>query len=185
MQKDTLTKYVVLLRGINVGGKNKLPMSELKKCLEEAGFLHVLTYIASGNVILESAKSPREVKDQIEATLPKCFALDSELIKILVLTREQLKKVVDAKPQGFGEQPEIYHSDVIFLMDMDIGEVLPVFNPRSGVDAVWPGEGVVYSQRLSAERTKNRLNKIMGTRQYKSMTIRTWNTVTKLLKLMD
>jgi uncharacterized protein (DUF1697 family) len=60
-----------------------------------------------------------------------------------------------------------------------------VFSPKEGVDRIWPGQGVVYSQRLSAQRTKSRLNKIVGTPAYKSMTIRNWNTTTKLLSLLE
>ena len=52
-------------------------------------------------------------------------------------------------------------------------------------EVVTPGEGVVYSQRLSALRTKSRLNKIMGSPAYKSMTIRNWNTVTKLMEILE
>lgn len=176
--------YVILLRGINVGGKNKVPMASLKKCLEELGFSNVSTYIASGNVILESDKPADEIKTQIEAALPECFELDDGLIKVLVLTRNQFQVVIDHKPEGFGEQPEKFHSDVIFLMGIDSDQALPVFNPRAGVDQVWPGDGVIYSQRLSALRTKSRLSKIMGTPVYKSMTIRNWRTTTKLLEIL-
>lgn len=177
-------KYIVLLRGINVGGKNKVPMAGLKTCLEELGFLNVSTYIASGNVILESTKSAKEVQVQIEKALPKAFKLDSELIKILVLTPKQLKAVVDNKPKGFGEQPNAYHSDAIFLMDITVKQAMSAFSPRDGVDTIWPGKGVIYSQRVSAKRTKSRLNKIMASPLYKSMTIRNWNTTTKLLELV-
>ncbi len=178
------TRYLVLLRGINVGGKNKLPMLGLKKYLEELGYSNVLTYIASGNVILESDKHANEIKSQIEETLPEKFKLDDELIKVLVLTRDQLQAVIDNKPEGFGEQPEKYHSDAIFLVDIDSAQAMSVFNPREGVDKVWSGDGVIYSQRLSSLRTKSRLNKIMGTPVYKSMTIRNWNTTTKLLEIL-
>jgi uncharacterized protein (DUF1697 family) len=61
---------------------------------------------------------------------------------------------------------------------------MEVFDPRPGVDEVWAGDGVIYSQRLSAQRTKSRLNRIVGTPAYKSMTIRNWATTTSLLKLM-
>ena len=166
-----MNTYVILLRGINVGGKNKIPMSDLKKCLEDLGFSSVSTYIASGNVILKA--------------LPERFKLDNELIKVLVLTRDQFQAIIEDKPKGFGEQPEKYHSDAIFLMDIDPAQAMPVFDPREGVDKVWPGEGVIYSQRLSAQRTKSRLSKIMGTPIYKSMTIRSWNTTTKLLKMLE
>lgn len=179
-----MNTYLVLIRGINVGGKNKLPMAALKKCLEELGFSNVLTYIASGNVILKSRKRAAEVRAMIEKALPGSFRLDSQLIKALVLTREQLEAVIDHKPQGFGEQPQKYHSDAIFLIDMAAAEALAVFNPLEGVDKVWTGEGVIYSQRLSALRTRSRLSRIIGTPAYQSMTIRNWNTTTKLLALL-
>jgi uncharacterized protein (DUF1697 family) len=65
---------------------------------------------------------------------------------------------------------------VIFLMGIGAGEAIKVFAPRAGVDRVWPGKGVIYSRRLSAQRTKSRLSKIIGTPAYQSMTIRNWNT---------
>jgi uncharacterized protein (DUF1697 family) len=179
-----MQSYLLLLRGINVGGKNKVPMARLRQLLEELGYSGVSTYIASGNVILRSDKSPGEVKAQVEAALPGTFHLDSELIKILVLTRRQLEAVIDNKPEGFGEQPEKFHSDTVFLMGIDSTEAFRVFDPREGVDRVWPGDGVIYSQRLSALRTKSRLSKIMGTAAYKSMTIRSWNTTTTLLEVL-
>lgn len=180
-----MNTYVILLRGINVGGKNKVPMAALKTCLETLGFSNVLTYIASGNVLLQSKKSAPEVKTIIEAALPKTFKLDSELIKVLVLDYKQLKAIIDGRPKGFGEDPATYYSDAIFLMDVDVAEALPVFSPREGVDKIWPGTGVIYSQRLGAERVKSRLSKIIGTPVYKSMTIRSWNTTTKLLELIE
>jgi uncharacterized protein (DUF1697 family) len=177
--------YLALLRGINVGGKNKVPMAELKACFEELGCPNVRTYIASGNVIFESDKSAAELAEAIEDVLPRKFRLDSELVKVLVLSRSQLQKMVDKAPKGFGTEPTKYHSDAIFLMGIDAAEAMPVFSPREGVDKIWPGDGVIYSQRLSAERTKSRLGKIVGTPPYKSMTIRSWNTTVKLLGLMD
>jgi uncharacterized protein (DUF1697 family) len=101
-----------------------------------------------------------------------------------VLTHKQIQAIIDNKPKDFGEQPEKYHSDVIFLMDIDSAQAMSTFNPRAGVDQVWAGDGVIYSQRLSSQRTKSRLNKIMETPLYKSMTIRNWNTTTKLLELL-
>ena len=160
-------------------------MSDLKKCLEDLGFSNVSTYIASGNVILKSDKGVEEVKAQIEEALPERFKLDNELIKVLALTRDQFQAVIEDKPEGFGEQPEKYHSDAIFLMDIDTAQAMPVFDPREGVDKVWPGEGVIYSQRLSSQRTKSRLSKIIGTPAYQSMTIRSWNTTTKLLTMLE
>ena len=180
-----MNTYIVLIRGINVGGKNKVSMAVLKNRLEELGFSRVSTYIASGNVILESDQHPDDIKAQIEQSLPQSFKLDSELIKVLVLSHQQLQAVIDNKPAGFGEQPEKYHSDAIFLIGIDSAQAMPVFSPREGVDQVWQGDGVIYSQRLSAQRTKSRLGKIVAAPAYKSMTIRSWNTTTKLLEILE
>lgn len=176
--------YLLLLRGINVGGKNKLSMAELTTHLTSLGFSSVTTYIASGNVVLQSDKPADQVKSIVEQSLPKQFKLDSQLIKILVLTPAQLRSVVKQKPPAFGDSPDTYHSDVIFLMDIPVDQALAVFQPKEGVDTIWPGPNVIYSQRLSAQRTKSRLNKIMVSPLYKSMTIRTWNTTIKLLEII-
>ena len=180
-----MSPYVVLLRGINVGGKNIVAMAALRRCLEDVGFADVSTYIASGNVLLASDKPAAETGSLIEAALTRSFKLDSELIKVLVLSRSQLQAVIDRKPKGFGEQPDKYHSDAIFLIDIDATQAMPAFSPREGVDSVWPGDGLIYSQRLSAERTKSRLSKVMSSPLYKSMTIRSWATTTALLDLLQ
>ncbi len=179
-----MNTYVVLLRGINVGGKNKVPMASLTRWLEKLGFSNVSTYVASGNVILESNKRPSEIRAQIQRALSESSKLYSEPIRVLLLTRKQLEAVIDQKPEGFGEHPEKYHSDAIFLIGIDVDHVMPVFDPREGVDRLWPGDGVIYFQRLSALRTRSRLSRIMGTPEYKSMTIRSWSTTTRLLELL-
>ena len=104
---------------------------------------------------------------------------------MLVLTLAQLRAVVRKRPKDFGDHPETYRSDAVFLMDVDARTAMKVFDPRPGVDEVSPGTGVIYSQRLSVERTKSRLGKIVGTPAYKSMTIRSWQTTLALLERME
>ena len=180
-----MTRYAVLLRGINVGGKNKVPMAELRGLLVDLGFSDVSTYIASGNVLVSSDRSAAEINKQIEDALPRTFRLDSDLVSVLVLSHAELRAVIDGRPRGFGDDPATYHSDAVFLMGIDAASAMPAFDPRPGVDTVWPGQGVIYSQRLSAERTKSRLNKVMSSPAYQSMTIRNWATTTALLRLLD
>ena len=180
-----MTRYLVLLRGINVGGKNKVPMAALRELLESHGHTNVSTYIASGNVILTSDRSAATIKRELEAALPNAFKLDSELVAVLVLTRRQLQAIIRKRPNGFGDKPETYHSDAVFLIGIDAKTAMKVFDPRPGVDEVWPGTGVIYSQRLSAQRTKSRLSRIVGTPAYKSMTIRSWATTMALLERME
>ncbi len=177
--------YVVLFRGINVGGKNRVPMAELRSCLEEHGLSNVRSLIASGNLVVTSTKGAAAVRDLVERVLPTRFALDTELVRVLVLTSATFRAVVDDKPPGFGDEPDTFHSDAIFLMGIGVEEALRVFDPRPGIDEIWPGRGVIYSQRLSAERTKSRLNKIVGTAPYQSMTIRNWQTTTRIVDLLD
>ncbi len=177
--------YVILIRGINVGGKSKVPMAELREHLAASGYSDVSTYIASGNVILSSDKDPAAIRDDFEALLQEKFSLDNNTNKVLVLDHDQLQRVVAKKPRGFGEQPDIYYSDVIFLIDVTPDEAITVFKPREGVDAVWKGDEVIYSQRLGAQRTRSRLSAIIATPVYKSMTIRTFATTTKLLALLE
>lgn len=179
------TTYLALLRGINVGGKNKVPMAALKALLEEIGLEDVSTYIASGNAMFRSKLAAATIARKIENGLTSTFKLDDELVKVLVLSHAQLKAIVDKRPKGFGDAPDTYHSDAVFLMDIDRDEAFAVFKPRDSVDKVWPGEGMIYSQRLSAERTKSRLSKIMESPLYKSMTIRSWQTTQKLLELLE
>ncbi len=180
-----MTRYLILLRGINVGGKNKVPMAPLRELLEELGYSNVSTYIASGNVMLSSRRAAGGIKRQIESAFPKRFRLDSELIAVRVMTHAELRAVVGRKPQGFGEQPGKYHSDAIFLIGIDAATAMEVFDPHPQVDRVWPGDGVIYSQRLSAQRTKSRLNRAISTPLYRSMTIRSWSTTLALLERMD
>ncbi|MCW2973534.1 MAG: hypothetical protein JWN72_1807, partial [Thermoleophilia bacterium] len=123
--------HVILLRGINVGGKHRVPMGELRDWMEaDLGFTAVRTYIQSGNVIATSRTGAVAVARLLEAELPRRFQLDAELIRILVLSPEQLRAVVEERPQGFGDQPETYHSDAIFLIGITVEEAMTVFQPR-------------------------------------------------------
>lgn len=179
-----MARTVALLRGINVGGRS-LPMADLRSCIEAAGGTDVATYIQSGNAIFRSPLAARTIARKIEEKLASYFKLDDELIKVLVLSRDEHRAVVEKRPKGFGDEPEKYHSDAIFLMDIDRDEAFAVFVPRDGVDRVWPGDGLIYSQRLSAQRTKSRLSRIVASPLYKSMTIRSWQTTLKLLELLE
>lgn len=180
-----MNTYAVLLRGINVGGKNKVSMTDLKQNLEVIGYNDVKTYINSGNVVLRSDKNISEIKSDIESHLSRWFELDSELLKVHVVSGEDLYMVISLKPKGFGEKPTTYHGDVIFLIDIEPDEAFSVFKPNPLVDKVWKGKNVIYSQRLSAMRTKSRFNKIMSSPLYKSMTIRNWNTTLKLYEMVN
>jgi uncharacterized protein (DUF1697 family) len=173
--------HVALLRGINVGGKNRIPMADLRETFTEHGFDQIATYIASGNVLFKSRKPRATLERRIEAVLEDRFGMS---IVTVVRTHGELRDVVEKAPSGFGGDG--YHSDVVFLKDpLTPKEAMQVVQLREGVDQAWPGKGVVYFARLSARRTQSKMSKIVGTPEYQKMTIRSWSTTTKLLGLLD
>lgn len=180
------TRYVALLRGINVGGRNKVPMADLRAAFEDAGYSDVSTYIQSGNVLFTSDRPRAELEEHIEEALERRLGLP---LVVVVRSHRQLRAVVEKAPPGFGEQPDLYHSDAIFLRSpltpARVMALVERIGLREGVDQAWPGTGVVYFARLSAERARSRLSKVIGTPEYQQMTIRSWATTTKLLDLLD
>ena len=104
-----MTRYVALLRAVNVGGTGKLPMTELKSMCSETGFARVETYIASGNVVFTSKAGPSRVKAELEARLLAHFG---KPMGVVVRTASEMLAVLRANP--FPEA-ELKHTYAIFL----------------------------------------------------------------------
>jgi uncharacterized protein (DUF1697 family) len=176
-------RYVALLRGINVGGRNKVPMADLREAFEAAGFRAVGTYIQSGNVLFESDAPRGELEPAIEALVERRFGVP---ILVVVRSHQQLRNVVARAPAGFGEKPDVFHSDTIFLKaPLTAAQAMRVVQLRDEVDQAWPGAGLLYFARVSARRTQSRMSSIVGTPEYRQMTIRSWTTTLKILALLD
>jgi uncharacterized protein (DUF1697 family) len=176
-------RYVALLRGINVGGRNKVAMADLRATFEDGGFEQVSTYIQSGNVLFRSDAPAKSLEDSIEGLLERRLGVP---LVVVVRSHTQLRKVVAKAPAGFGADPGKYHSDAVFLKaPLTAKQAMGVVEMRDGVDQAWPGDGVVYFARLSAKRVQSRMGRMIGTPEYKQMTIRSWSTTTKLLDLLD
>jgi uncharacterized protein (DUF1697 family) len=179
-----LKQYLALLRGINVGGNNIIKMVALAASFEKMGFANVKTYIQSGNVIFQTPPTdlPKLTK-KIEAALAKDF---NYLPSVVVISSDQLKKIIQTAPQGFGQEPEKFRYDVIFLKaPCTPAEALKSVDTKEGVDQVHAGKDALYFWRLTAKATQSALPKIVQKPVYKSMTIRNWNTTTKLLALIE
>jgi uncharacterized protein (DUF1697 family) len=179
-----MSHYVALLRGINVGGKNLIKMADLKACFETLGFENVQTYIQSGNVIFSGKASEHaNLEKWLEDALSKKFSYDS---MVVVRSDEELRATVAQAPQGFGSEPAAYRYDVIFLKTpLNATEAMSSITTKEGVDQAFGGEGVLYFSRLNSKATQSRLSRIMGLPIYQNMTIRNWNTTTKLLSMME
>ncbi len=178
-----MARFVALLRGINVGGKNKVPMADLREVFEALGYDGVSTYIQSGNVIFSATGRPADLEDAIEIGLERRFGFP---LVVVVRSERQLRAVVDTAPPGFGQDADTYYSDAVFLKaPLTAGELLELMPRREGVDEAWAGTGVLYFQRLGAERTKSKMGRIAALPEYQLVTIRSWATTTKLVALLD
>ncbi|MDP9820323.1 DUF1697 domain-containing protein [Nocardioides massiliensis] len=175
--------YVVLLRGINVGGRNKIAMAALREHLAQR-FPGVRTYIQSGNVLLDSELPAAEVATWIEESLPQAFALDSSLIRALVLDEQQYATVLAEAPGDFGADPDAYRYDVGFYLGVGADDVRPYVPINPEVDEVAFGSHAFYFRRLTALATRSRLNRVIGSPVYASLTIRNWRTTQTLGEML-
>jgi uncharacterized protein (DUF1697 family) len=176
-------KYLVLLRGINVGGKNIIKMNELKNIFEDLNYTDVKTYIQSGNVIFNDYENDKnKLTEVIEKTL---FKKLKSKINIAILTYKEMKNIINKKPEGFGEDKENKY-DVIYLMQpLKVKDAVKEIKTKEGVDKIYEGEKVIYISRSIKDITKSYFSKILETPIYKSITIRNWNTTKKLWELME
>lgn len=127
-----MTTFVVLLRGVNVGGRNRLPMADFRTALESAGFARVRTYIQSGNAVLESRSRPARVESDVSAVLFDAFGLD---VPVVALPAAELAAVAQANPFSDESDPKKVHAIV-----------LPGVLPEAGLTAVAEREATVRAK---------------------------------------
>jgi len=176
--------YVSLLRGINVGGNNKINMKLLKQTFERLEMDSVVTYINSGNIIFKSrnALSRTEISQLVEEAILVDFGLK---IKVVTRSMDDFEKVMNLLPESWKNDQEM-KSDVMFLRDeMDDESVLDhlVFKPE--IDTVIYVEGAVLWSVDRKDETKSGMIKLVGSKVYKQMTIRNVNTTRKIYELMQ
>jgi len=179
-----MTRYVALLRGINVGGKNLIKMQALREAFEANGFEHVSTYIQSGNVLFDAPGAPApQLTKRIEKMLATAF---DYVPTVVVRSRKQMRAIIARAPKGFGSQPAKYRYDVFFLKEPLTAKAAMKHVPtKPAVDTAYAGTGVIYFSRLTAKATASRVNKFVVSPIYQSVTNRNWNTTRKLLELME
>ncbi len=107
-------KYIILLRGINISGKNKIAMPMLKNSLEENGFKNVITYLNSGNVILESDIKSKEILcKKISEIIRENFKL---VIPIFVTTEDELEDIINNSPDWWDTNDKNIYNNLIFII---------------------------------------------------------------------
>ena len=177
-----MARLVVLLRGINLGSRNRISMPELRRALEDAGYDDVQTYLQSGNVVLTSTASAKRVARDFERLIADRFGLE---IGVVARTRNELAEVVKRNPLArVARDPKRYQ--VSFLERKPTAEIVreleSVAADREEVVSIgreiyaWHPAGVARSKLWAQLAGKN-----LGV----TATARNWTTVTKLLELAD
>jgi uncharacterized protein (DUF1697 family) len=176
-------KYIALLRGINVGGNNKVPMSELKACFEASGHINVSTYINSGNVIFESDETDEtKLVRSCEAAIEKQFGFK---VVVAIISAGELIDSMNHAPNWW-DKGDAKHN-VIFVIAPataeqvmnEVGESKPEYEKiaHHGKIIFWTAPLKTFS--------RTRYSKIVGTKAYQSVTIRNANTTKKLFELVS
>jgi uncharacterized protein (DUF1697 family) len=169
---------VALLRGINVGGQNKVEMSRLKAAIERLGASKVRTYINSGNVIYAD---PEPSVGEIEDALEEEFGWR---IKVLVRDRRAMESTAQAIPETWVTDSTM-RCDVLFLSDdLNMPEVIDGLPAKAGIDNLLYVNGAIIWQVDTADLNRSGRTKIIGGHLYRQSTVRNANTVRKLVELM-
>jgi uncharacterized protein (DUF1697 family) len=189
-------KYAAFLRGINVGGNKKVPMSDLKKCLEKLGYENVKTLLNSGNVIFETKKtSPNSLTKTIETTLEKTFGFK---IRTIIRSIDEIEKLIESNPfKGIKVTPNtrLY---ITFISEAGGGTPLvrgrgskeakeplklPYTTPDKSFKILKASDTEIYSVLIVTP--ESRTVSAMGTLEkeyYSNVTTRNWNTIMKMVK---
>lgn len=166
-------KYTALLRGINVGGKNKVEMKRLKDIFESLDCINVSTYINSGNVFFESDQIRGRLHKKIMRSLRNEYGFQ---IPLLIKTQQEIRRIADAIPLNWKNDSE-QKTDVAFLFrEIDFegtADSLPVKKEFINLKYV---EGAIIWNVKREFLNKSQLTKIIGHPLYQFMTVRNVNT---------
>jgi uncharacterized protein (DUF1697 family) len=176
--------WVVLLRGINVGGKNVIPMQDLREVFARMGFAEPQTYIQSGNVLVGASAQPSAAGvGRIETGLSKAFGYDA---RVAVLDRAQMRRVVREVPPAWDASDKDMRYNVLFpVAGVRPRDVLASVSLKPDVEAVHGGAHAVYWSAPFATLTKTAMIKLSAHPIYQQVTVRNLNTTLKLLSLME
>ena len=179
-------KYIALLRGINISGKNKISMSELKLELEKNKYQNVSTYLNSGNVIFESNINNKEdIMKDIYKIIKNKFNLE---IPIFVMTSLELEDILNNNPKWWGtENKEIYDNLIFIIPPTKYEEVYnTIGETKENLEKIQEYNNIIFwSYKLKEYRKTNWWPKTASTSISDKITIRTANTMRKVLELCN
>jgi uncharacterized protein (DUF1697 family) len=176
-----MARQIALLRGINLGSRNRVSMPDLRAALGSAGYEDVATLVQSGNIVLTSPKQPKTLEREISKLVEDEFGVDCATV---VRTRDELEGVIERNPIPDGPStPKLFQvtffsgepdaARIAVLTEQDFGNERLVVIGREAY--AWHPDGI----------QKSKLARELGKGLRGDGTARNWNTVTKLLELAD
>ena len=177
-------RFLALLRGINVGGKNIVPKDALRECFESLGFRSVRTYIQSGNILFRSAETDvTALTDEIEIALSVRFSSDARAV---VLSRESFRTAVDSAPEDWGRDNARMHHALFTMAGITSERIISgLRSPKPEWETVTAGPGVIFWSVSRAHATRATWVKLPASPEYKQITARNHNTVFRLRELFE
>ncbi len=172
-----MNRFVVLLRGINVSGKNKLPMQDLRDLLNNMGYKNVQTYIQSGNIILDTEKEKGVVGQEVKEAIQDKFGYD---VPVIVKTSGDLSRIIENNPYPVDNEKVVL---VVFLSDYTTTTHLEM--NKSEEDQFTILDDVVYFYCPNGfGKSKLTIHGFEKKLELKA-TSRNWRTTNKLLELVE
>jgi uncharacterized protein (DUF1697 family) len=174
-------KHVALLRGINVGGRNPLPMKDLARLFERTGCENVRTYIQSGNVIFEGPAQPRKVAEAVSAAIQKKFGYK---IPVVLRTAPQLNEIIRGNPFLWKTDAKWLH--VYFLADLPSSQAIATLDAARSTPDVFHVAGREIYLHLPNGMARTKLtNAYFDSKLATVCTARNWATILKLSEMME
>ena len=181
-----MTRYIALLRGINISGKNKIAMPDLKNCFEDHGFYDVRTYLNSGNVLFSSdTEDDCHCSNKLKKIINHTFGFE---IPVFVMKRDALMEILLHAPEWWGNDHKDMYDNMIFLMPSLSYETFydEIGDPKKEYEKVFHHGQVVFWSYIRKDYQKTNWWSQTAKANFKNkITIRTANTIRKLLEIDD
>lgn len=177
-----MKRYIALLRGINISGKNKVSMQDLKKEFEKLAFEEVKTYLNSGNVIFSCAEDDTlRLSKQIEEMIKNQFGLD---IPVIVISKEELEDILCHTPIWWGtDNKELYANLIFMIPPANFSDVYhEIGEPKEDLEKIENYGKVIFWSFIRSDYQKtNWWSKTASAGVGAKLTIRTANTIRKIV----
>ena len=175
-------KYVLLLRGVNVGKSVQVPMKILKGLLESIGLNNVITYLNSGNAIFESDKTKYEINLLIDKELQKTF---KQKISLLIKTKSEIKSIKEAIPKEWSNDQKEQTYVAYLYEDIDKEDIISELPIKKEYMSIIYTKGAIIWNIKRELYNRSQITKILSYEGYSKMTTRNVNTARKLAELVE